>query len=526
MSADEPPGRTAGGRPPRRRSSPDRPRAAGRARLVRRHRVRVVPVAASSSSPSRSRLVVARPSPGSSPPSPDARRRGGAPAVGILAAGSRLSTAKIVQEVVEQVAHRSAESSRFPDLTVGRRSGPTEALDGPAETRQHGLGQLVRPHGRGTRRLEAEGRADGERRAPRPCRIVGRHEPCHPELQSAGVLEDRARTARRRAPGRAGRAADRAAGPLAGATSRKLTTPSSSATHISASHQPSGASEGRPMPGPVACGRGRGPRARAGTTGRAAGVGRARPQDSSGRRRVRRAVRPRRWRGGSASGAAGTDSAVDGTRSGGFRFGLAPAPRRARRGRPRPLRSRARSPRPRRRSSGDTPAARPSTLRLGQERVGLGLEVGDLGFELESQDLAPDRHVGGRQRAGFGGHGALVRVFAADPRQEPVARPGAGRLGRARWLRCRSRSGRGGRVGRRVDGQDGAARGAASQARRCMWRSTRCRWRLRPHRTGIPRLMPCMLPRRKPPGIPHRSGWCVNPWLSLTPTRSSPAAWS
>ena len=25
-------------------------------------------------------------------------------------------------------------------------------------------------------------------------------------------------------------------------------------------------------------------------------------------------------------------------------------------------------------------------------------------------------------------------------------------------------------------------------------------------------VMPCMLPRRMPPGIPHRSGWCVNPW--------------
>src|SRR6185503_11481281 len=37
-------------------------------------------------------------------------------------------------------------------------------------------------------------------------------------------------------------------GPDAGATSRKLTTPASSVTHISVIHQPSGASEGRPIP--------------------------------------------------------------------------------------------------------------------------------------------------------------------------------------------------------------------------------------------------------------------------------------
>ena len=37
-------------------------------------------------------------------------------------------------------------------------------------------------------------------------------------------------------------------GPAAGATSRKLTTPSSSATQTTASHQPSGASDGRPIP--------------------------------------------------------------------------------------------------------------------------------------------------------------------------------------------------------------------------------------------------------------------------------------
>ena len=48
-------------------------------------------------------------------------------------------------------------------------------------------------------------------------------------------------------------------------------------------------------------------------------------------------------------------------------------------------------------------AAWPSTRRLGEEGVGLGLQVGDLGLELEPQDLAPDGGSGGAMRPASAG---------------------------------------------------------------------------------------------------------------------------
>ena len=269
---------------------------------------------------------------------------------------------------------------------------------------QDGLGELVRAHRRGARRLEPEGRPDGQRDAPRPGRVVGRGD------RRRGASASRPSSSRispdsapaiagpRRPSGGSG------GGPAAGATSRKLTTPSSSATHRTASHQPSGASDGRPIPARSV----RSPiadlvLAEERRTGRRESVGHRR-QDSRARRRVHGRV-GRRCRARSALG--------------GGRVAAASARRRrvGRRG-PRPRRSR--SPRcvggsgvgrigGRIVDGGDgsssvaTAASRraPASDGLGGllgglEGVGLGLEVGDLGLELEPEDLALDR----RGRAG------------------------------------------------------------------------------------------------------------------------------
>ena len=82
--------------------------------------------------------------------------------------------------------------------------------------------------------------------------------------------------------------------------------------------------------------------------------------------------------------------------------------------------------------------------RLGEQRVGLGLEIGDLGLELEPRHLALDVGFRRCQRLRLVRRGSIVGVLAADPRQEPVP---AGRLGL-------------GAQGGRIDGgQAGHARG-------------------------------------------------------------------
>ena len=73
---------------------------------------------------------------------------------------------------------------------AARRSGPVQTLDRSGERRLDCLRQLIGTHRRGTRRLEAECRPDGERHAPRPGRVVGRDDRRQPHLQPAGVLED------------------------------------------------------------------------------------------------------------------------------------------------------------------------------------------------------------------------------------------------------------------------------------------------------------------------------------------------
>ncbi len=172
--------------------------------------------------------------------------------VGVLAACEHLPASELLEEIVEQVAHQSGESSgsegRWSRTTRGTDAvRAREALDGPAERGEHGLGELVRTHRRGAGRLEPEGRPDGERRTPRPRRILGRHQAAHPQLEPAGVLEDQATQGA--CEGRA-EAGERwvGGGPAAGATSRNGMTPSSSTTHRRVSHQPSGASDGRAIP--------------------------------------------------------------------------------------------------------------------------------------------------------------------------------------------------------------------------------------------------------------------------------------
>ena len=81
----------------------------------------------------------------------------------------------------------------------------------------------------------------------------------------------------------------------------------------------------------------------------------------------------------------------------------------------------------RRRAAASTASTEPSLGgRFGQERIGLGLEVGDLGLELEAEHLASDLVVGRRERACFGRRRRPRGVFATEPRQEPVPRPATG----------------------------------------------------------------------------------------------------
>ena len=76
-------------------------------------------------------------------------------------------------------------------------SGPVEPLDGPAEAGEDGLGELVRAHRGRPRRLEPERRADGQRRPPRPGRVVRRGDQAEPHLEPARRPRGSARTGRR-----------------------------------------------------------------------------------------------------------------------------------------------------------------------------------------------------------------------------------------------------------------------------------------------------------------------------------------
>ena len=197
-------------------------------------------------------------------------RRGRAPLVGEDPRGSRRTGRASVRVSL-------AARPDLPSAAATRRSGSRQALDGSPEAGQHGLGELVRAHGRGARRLEAEGRPDREGRAPRSGRRrrAGRARP-----REAGVgrrPRGSARTAPRRAPGRVGPAADRAAARPrerrrgSSRRRRRRRPTSASATSRRGRRRVAPCPRGR-------CGRGRAPRARAGTTGRAVGGGRARPQ--------------------------------------------------------------------------------------------------------------------------------------------------------------------------------------------------------------------------------------------------------
>ncbi len=115
--------------------------------------------------------------------------------VRVFPAGDRLAAAQLLQEFVEQVAHRS-ESSRSrpngPSDSPGGRSGPVQALDRSAESGEDRLSQLVGPHRRGTGRFEAERCADHERCSPRTIRIIGWDDRSQPQLEAPGILEDQA----------------------------------------------------------------------------------------------------------------------------------------------------------------------------------------------------------------------------------------------------------------------------------------------------------------------------------------------
>ena len=314
-------------------------------------------------------------------------RRGRSPGSGgVSPARLRLAPAELLHEVVEQVAHRRRESSgvRRGGREASRSVRPSTARRNAARTVS--ASSFV-AHRRRPRRLEPEGRPHGQRaratagsgrRAARspPSRIWSRPASSRISPDSAPAT-----AGPRRPSGGSG------GGPAAGATSRKLTTPSSSATHSDGSHQPSGASDGRAIPArrtPVAD-----PDlvlAQERRAGRRKAVGHA-PQDS-GRVGVRRACsasavlvvggraaaavdrrRPRPRLG--VVGALGARRRVGRRRSA---IGLAAAIGQV-----------------------DDPALGGG---LGQERVGLGLEVGDLGLELEPEDLAPDRR--GRAARGLG----------------------------------------------------------------------------------------------------------------------------
>ena len=142
-----------------------------------------------------------------------ASRGGGRPASGSLAAGHGLASAQLLQEVVEQVAHRP-RSLAGPCATP---SGPVEALDGPAEARP---GRSRRARCRAwSRRARARtgrppGRPAGRATAGSDRRAATSAAEAH--LEPAGVLEDQPGQGAGDARTQAGRAADPAADPRSG----------------------------------------------------------------------------------------------------------------------------------------------------------------------------------------------------------------------------------------------------------------------------------------------------------------------
>ena len=124
-------------------------------------------------------------------PAVDPRARGRL-GIRVLATGDRLAPAELLEEIVEQVAHQSAS---LAVTRIGRdrplRAG--QGLDRAAEGREDRIGELVRAHRRGTRRLETERRPDREGRPPGPFGVVRWYEHADPHLESAGILEDEAR---------------------------------------------------------------------------------------------------------------------------------------------------------------------------------------------------------------------------------------------------------------------------------------------------------------------------------------------
>ena len=123
-----------------------------------------------------------------------------------------------------------------------------EALDRPPEGGQHLGGELVRAHRRGPRGLPAERRSDDRGAAPRPLRVVRRHDVTEPDLEAPGVLEDQAgQPAGERRPeageGRLRRRARRRA-----RAPRRSRGHPGAATHRIAVHQSSAGADGRLMP--------------------------------------------------------------------------------------------------------------------------------------------------------------------------------------------------------------------------------------------------------------------------------------
>ena len=369
------------------RSSSSRPSrsSSSRVRVGRRGRRRRLVASAGVASSSgvvvpvgrRPRGVAARPAPGP--------RRGRWP-----------HAAKLFHEIVEQVAHRSAS---LPD--VGR-SGPVEALRRPAGTpparcrpARSGASSRRGPARTGTRPGPPAGRATAGSRssggATSPSRIWSRP-------ASSRISPDRAPAMAGPEPG------ERWVGRRAGA-GRDVAEADDPVVvgHPQERQPPAVGRLGRAgHAGAVACVADADlVLAQERRAGRWESVGHGR-QDSrrgapSGRRRLRRAVRPR--------------PSVP-----------ASARRRRRAARRRPRLRRSRSSRHRRPSTAAATVAssvstsatsavgeRPRLVghlgdaalddrRRHSERVGLGLEIRDLGFELEPQHLAPDGEIGRRER--------------------------------------------------------------------------------------------------------------------------------
>ncbi len=165
----------------------------------------------------------------------------GGDGIRILPARKRLTLAELLHEIVEQVAHPAAS---IYGLAVQGRWSPSMARPKPARTvsassfgriaaARAGSNRNAARIARGTR----HGLVSSSGGAISPSRIWSRPASSRISPESAPLTPGP-----RRASGGSG------GGPAAGATSRKLTTPASSVTQTTASHQPSGASVGRLIP--------------------------------------------------------------------------------------------------------------------------------------------------------------------------------------------------------------------------------------------------------------------------------------